>query len=167
MKSLEPMHSPVAVRSGAPQAEVLTFRIGPEEYAVDILKVREIRGYEAVTRIANTPTFIKGVVNLRGAVVPILDLRIQFNLAEPRYDQFTVVVILNVSGRVIGIVVDAVSDVIGLLPDQIRPAPRLAAAINADCITGIGVAGERMLILLDIERLMSSPAMALIDRSVH
>ena len=147
--------------------EFLTFTLGSEEYGIDILKVQEIRGYEAVTRIANTPAFIKGVVNLRGTIVPIVDLRIKFNLGEVEYNQFTVVIILNVSGRVVGIVVDSVSDVIALADEQIRPAPEFAGEIESDYITGLGTAGERMLILVDIEKLMTGREMALVDQQVH
>ncbi len=147
--------------------EFLTFTLGSEEYGIDILKVQEIRGYEAVTRIANTPAFIKGVVNLRGTIVPIVDLRIKFKLGDVEYNQFTVVIILNVSGRVVGIVVDSVSDVIALTDEQIRPAPEFAGEIESDYITGLGTAAERMLILVDIEKLMTGREMALVDQQVH
>ena len=147
--------------------EFLTFTLGSEEYGIDILKVQEIRGYEAVTKIANTPEFIKGVVNLRGTIVPIVDLRIKFNLGSVEYNQFTVVIILNVSGRVVGIVVDSVSDVIALTDEQIRPAPEFAGEIESDYITGLGTAAERMLILVDIEKLMTGREMALVDQQVH
>ncbi len=147
--------------------EFLTFRLGKEEYGIEILKVQEIRGYDAVTHIANAPEFIKGVVNLRGIIVPIVDMRIKFRLEKADYDQFTVVIILNVSGRVVGIVVDAVSDVINLGADQMRPAPEFGATINAEYIMGLGTVGERMLILMDIEKLMSSSDMGLIEQLVH
>jgi purine-binding chemotaxis protein CheW len=104
-------------------SEYLTFTLGSEEYAIDILKVQEIRGYEQPTLIANSPPFIKGVINLRGTIVPIVDLRIKFNLGKIEYTPFTVVIILNVAGRVIGTVVDSVSDVISLTRAQIRAAP--------------------------------------------
>lgn len=143
--------------------EFLAFKLGAEEYGIDILKVQEIRGYEAVTRIANSPEFIKGVVNLRGIIVPIVDMRIKFNLGEPSYDQFTVVIILNIGGRVVGMVVDSVSDVTTLAPSQIRPAPEMGAAFNTDYLIGLGTLDERMLILVDIDRLMSSDEMGLID----
>ena len=94
--------------------EFLTFRLGAESYGIEILKVQEIRGYEKPTTIANAPAFIKGVINLRGVIVPILDLRIKFQLGEAKYDEFTVVIILNVAGRMVGVVVDAVSDVVAL-----------------------------------------------------
>jgi purine-binding chemotaxis protein CheW len=147
--------------------EFLTFRLGAEEYGIDILKVQEIRSYEAVTTIANAPDFIKGVVNLRGVIVPIVDMRIKFRLGEIGYDQFTVVIILNVAGRVVGMVVDGVSDVISLTPEQIRPAPAFGAALDTDYITGLGTVDKRMLILMDIEKLMTGQDMALIDASVH
>lgn len=144
--------------------EYLAFKLGKEEYGIDILKVQEIRGYETVTRIANAPDFIKGVVNLRGIIVPIVDMRIKFNLGEPTYDQFTVVIILNIGGRVVGMVVDSVSDVITLSPDQIKPAPEMGTALNTDYLVGLGTIDERMLILVDIDKLMSSAEMGLIDK---
>ncbi len=144
-------------------SEFLTFRLGEEEYGIEILKVQEIRGYEMVTAIANAPAFIKGVVNLRGTIVPIVDMRIKFGLGKVEYNQFTVVIILNVSGRIVGIVVDSVSDVAILNADQIRPAPDLGSALNTAYITGLGTVENRMIILVDIERLMSSEEMALIE----
>jgi len=151
--------------TAAPPREVLTFRLGREEYGIDILKVQEIRGYDTVTRIADAPEFIKGVVNLRGVIVPIVDLRLKFRLGEVRYDAFTVVIILNVSGRVVGMVVDSVSDVLDLDPGQIRNAPDFESLLDAGYITGLGTVGAgeatRMLILVDIEKLMLSPEMAL------
>jgi purine-binding chemotaxis protein CheW len=144
--------------------EFLAFTLGKEEYGIDILKVQEIRGYETVTRIANAPEFIKGVVNLRGIIVPIVDMRIKFRLGEPTYDQFTVVIILNVAGRVVGMVVDSVSDVTTLVPEQIKPAPEMGTALNTDYLIGLGTIDERMLILVDIDRLMSSAEMGLIDK---
>jgi purine-binding chemotaxis protein CheW len=154
--------------AGSRVDEFLTFRLGGEEYGIDILKVQEIRGYEAVTRIANAPAFIKGVVNLRGVIVPIVDLRVKFALGEARYDAFTVVIILNVAGRVVGAVVDSVSDVLELNEKQIKPAPEFNSLLDAGYITGLGTVesgeGERLLILVDIERLMSSPDMGLLER---
>ena len=143
--------------------EYLTFTLGDEEYGVDILRVQEIRGYEAVTKIANAPAFIKGVANLRGTIVPIVDMRIKFNLGEPVYDQFTVVIILNIAGRVVGMVVDSVSDVIALSAEQVRPAPDFSSSFDTRYITGLGTVDERLLILVDIERLMSAADMALLD----
>ena len=146
-------------------SEFLTFKLGAEEYGVEILKVQEIRGYDAVTAIANTPDFIKGVINLRGVIVPIVDLRIKFNLGQVTYDPFTVVIILNIADRVMGVVVDGVSDVLELDAAQIRPAPEFGAGLDTEYIIGLGTAGERMLILVDIERLMTSSEMALVDES--
>lgn len=144
--------------------EFLAFTLGKEEYGIDILKVQEIRGYEAVTRIANAPEFVKGVVNLRGIIVPIVDMRIKFHLGEPTYDQFTVVIILNIGGRIMGMVVDSVSDVITLSQEQVKPAPEMGTAFNTDYLIGLGTLDERMLILIDIDKLMSSSEMGLIEQ---
>lgn len=143
--------------------EFLIFTLGDEEYGVDILKVQEIRGYDQVTRIANTPSFIKGVTNLRGVIVPIVDLRIKFAKQDVEYDDNTVVIVLNLGQRVVGIVVDGVSDVLSLTADQIRPAPEFAVTLSTEYLTGLGSLGERMLILVDIEKLLSSEEMALVD----
>lgn len=147
--------------------EFLTFRLGNEEYGIEILKVQEIRGYDAITQIANAPEFIKGVVNLRGIIVPIIDMRIKFRLGIVDYNQFTVVIILNVAGRVMGIVVDGVSDVITLNAEQMRPAPGLGSVIDTEYIMGLGTVDERMLILIDIEKLMSSSDMGLIEQTIN
>ncbi len=144
-------------------SEYLTFVLGDEFYGLDILTVQEIRGYDAVTKIANTPDFIKGVINLRGLIVPIVDLRIKFNLGKVTYDALTVVIILNLGGRVAGIVVDGVSDVMTLPNSQIRVVPEIVASIDTKYITGLATVEEKMLVLVDIEHLMTSPEMELID----
>ncbi len=136
--------------------EFLAFTMGEEEYGLDILKVQEIRGYEAVTRIANAPEYFKGVMNLRGVIVPIIDMRIKFNLGTPTYDQFTIVIVLNLGGKVVGMVVDSVSDVTTLSAAQIRPAPDMGGVFDSDYLIGLGTLDERMLILVDIDKLMSS-----------
>jgi len=147
--------------------EFLTFRLGEEEYGIDILRVQEIRSYEAPTRIANAPAFLKGVVNLRGVIVPIVDLRLKLGCPSAEYNGFTVVIVLNVRGRVVGAVVDSVSDVLELGKGEIKPAPELNSNIDAAYITGIGAVKngdvERMLILMDIEALMSSADMGLMS----
>ena len=144
--------------------ELLTFTLGAESYGLDILKVQEIRGYEPPTRIANTPDFIKGVINLRGLIVPIVDMRIKFNLGEPVYNEFTITVILSLGKRVIGIVVDSVSDVVSLDEHEIRPAPEFGT-FDMQYLLGLAAVDERMLILIDIERLMTSAEMALVEQS--
>lgn len=159
----------VAVESSSSAAskitnEFLTFRLGGEEYGIDILKVQEIRGYGSITQIANAPEFIKGVVNLRGIIVPIIDMRIKFKLGEATYDQFTVVIILNVAGRVMGVVVDGVSDVISLDPDQMRATPEFGLVVDTKYIMGLGTVNGRMLILVDIEKLMVSEDMGLTNQ---
>jgi purine-binding chemotaxis protein CheW len=150
--------------SAGSRLEVVTFKLGEEEYGIDIQKVQELRGYDAVTRIANAPEYIKGVVNLRGIIVPIIDMRIKFKLGDPTYDQFTVVIVLNIGGRVVGMVVDSVSDVITLTGEQIKPAPEMGSVLDADYLIGLGTLDERMLILVDIDRLMSSDEMGLVEK---
>jgi purine-binding chemotaxis protein CheW len=137
-------------------SEYLAFTLGSEEYGIDILKVQEIRGYEAVTRIANAPDFIKGVINLRGIIIPVVDMRIKFKLGTPVYD--------NIGGRIMGMVVDSVSDVTTLMPDQVKPSPEMGSAFNSDYLIGLGTIDERMLILIDIDKLMSSDEMGLNEK---
>ena len=149
--------------SSEPVQEFLTFTLGSEEYAIDILRVQEIRGYDQVTAIANSPAFIKGVINLRGAIVPIVDLRIKFNLPSVTYDPFTVVIILNVLNHIVGIVVDSVSDVLALTPNEIKPAPEFGGSFDTQYLMGLATVEERMLILVNIEQLMSSQEMALLN----
>ena len=126
--------------------EYLTFRLDQEEYGIDILKVQEIRGYEPPTRVADAPNFIKGVVNLRGTIVPIVDMRLKFNCANAEYNSFTVVIVLNLRQRIVGIVVDSVSDVMELPPENLRPAPDLDSGIDSVAVMGMGLLGDRMLI---------------------
>jgi purine-binding chemotaxis protein CheW len=149
----------------ATSGEYLTFALGKEEYGIDILKVQEIRNYQAPTHIAGAPSCMKGVINLRGVIVPIMDLRLILGTSEARYDDFTVVIILGVGGRVIGAVVDSVSDVTALKSEQIRPAPEWSGTIDSQFISGLASVAqgeaERMLILMDIERLLlGSPVAA-------
>ena len=152
----------------APAREYLTFRLGDEEYGIDILKVQEIRGYENVTKIAGAPAYLRGVINLRGVIVPIIDLRMKFNLATARDDDFSVAIILNLGGRTIGAVVDSVSDVLELDPAQIKSVPDFQTMLESDYITGLGSIGSgedaRMLILLDIERLLTASDLAIMGR---
>jgi purine-binding chemotaxis protein CheW len=143
--------------------EYLTFRLDQEEYGIDILKVQEIRGYEPPTRVANAPDFIKGVVNLRGTIVPIVDMRLKFNCSKAEYNAFTVVIILNLRNRIVGVVVDSVSDVMELPAESIKAAPEIDSVIDSAAVLGLGSLGDRMLILLDIERLMSAPDMGLVS----
>lgn len=147
----------------ADNREFLVFSLGDEEYAIDILKVQEIRGYENVTRIANAPDFIKGVTNLRGVIVPIVDLRIKFHLDSVEYGGQTVVIVVNVADRVVGIVVDGVSDVMTLTPDQIKPAPEFGVTLSSDFLSGLGSLEDRMLVIVDIDKLLTSEEMALVD----
>lgn len=170
MKTMQ-KKNPHAFQAGAqaisalPDGEqFLTLRLGEEEYAMDILRVQEIRSYEEPTRMVNAPLFIKGVINLRGVIVPIVDLRLKLNIAKADYTEFTVVIILNVRGTVIGAVVDAVSDVVTLASQSIKPAPQFDTAIDSRFITGLADVGERMLIVMNIETLMSQNEIGLLLR---
>lgn len=146
--------------------EYLTFTLASEEYGVDILTVQEIRGYDHVTRLPGAPEFVKGAINLRGLIVPVVDMRLKFRLSNATYDETTVMIVLTVAGRTIGIVVDGVSDVLRLSAEQVRPTPEFGSAIDRKFITGLGVVDERMLILLDIERLMTSEEMGLVEQAI-
>ena len=143
--------------------EYLAFTLGAEEYDIDILRVQETRAYENPTRIANVQSFIKGVINLRGLIVPIVDMRIKFNIGNASYDNLTVVIILNINNRIVGMVVDSVSDVTTLGADQIRPAPAMASMLDSSYLIGLGTIDDRMLILVDIDKLMLSEEMGLIE----
>ncbi|PKH26385.1 chemotaxis protein CheW [Enterobacterales bacterium CwR94] len=144
--------------------EYLIFTLGNEEYGIEILKVQEIRGYDRVTRIPNAPDFITGVTNLRGVIVPIVDLRVKFNLGTHEIDSDTVIIVLNLNDRVVGIVVDGVSDVVSLNVDQIKPAPDFSATLSTKYLLGLGLLNERMLILVDIEKLLNSEEMELLEK---
>ena len=171
--SLQTATQPATLRTGPHSAattslrEFLAFKLGAEEYGIDILRVQEIRSYEEPTRIANAPAFIKGVVNLRGVIVPIVDMRLKFNLEQARYDNFTVVIVLNIGPRVVGMVVDAVSDVITLTAEQLHPVPEFNSSITSDHLLAIGTVQDRMLILVDIDRLMTSAEMGLVETTLQ
>ncbi|MCU0919308.1 MAG: chemotaxis protein CheW [Burkholderiaceae bacterium] len=147
--------------------EFLAFKLGHEEYGLDILRVQEIRSYEKPTRIANAPEFIKGVVNLRGVIVPIIDMRLKLNLEQAHYDHFTVVIVLNIGQRIMGMVVDAVSDVVTLAPEQLQPVPTLGAGMSSEHLLAIGAVDDRMLILVDIDRLMSGAEIGLVEPTLQ
>lgn len=163
------MNAEAVKETGKPAAdsnlprEYLAFWLGNEEYGIDILTVQEIRGYEISTQVANAPLFLKGFLNWRDIIVPILDMRIKFNLGEPTYNQLTVVIVLKIEDRFVGIVVDSVSDVMSLPPEQIRPAPAMGTIMNTENLIGLGALEDRMLILMDIKKLMTSPEMGLAD----
>lgn len=157
---------PSAEQTVAASGQYLTLRLGNEEYAIDILRVQEIRSYEEPTRMVNAPSYIKGVVNLRGVIVPIVDLRMKLNLEKVEYNEFTVVIILNVRGTVIGAVVDSVSDVVTLSAQAIKPAPQFEAAIDARFITGLANVGERMLIVMNMDALMSNAEMGMFSSTL-
>jgi purine-binding chemotaxis protein CheW len=166
----EPSSAPTSrgVSTRSPRAnqspgEFLSFRLGTEEYGIEIVRVQEIRSYEAPTRIANAPNFVKGVVNLRGVIVPLIDLRLKFGLGEATYGDTTAVIVLNVARRVVGVVVDSVSDVVQLDGAQIKAVPEFNRTIDAAFMTGIGTVQDRMMILMDIEALIRNSDMGLFE----
>lgn len=145
-------------RASGVESQYLTLRLGKEDYAIDIMKVQEIRSYEEPTRMVNAPPYVKGVVNLRGVIVPIIDLRMKLQIDQVEYNSFTAVIILNVRGTVIGIVVDSVSDVVTLPADAVKPAPQFEknSALDTQFISGIADVNERMLIIMDMDAMLSS-----------
>jgi purine-binding chemotaxis protein CheW len=152
---------PISIR------EFLAFKLGTEEYGIDILRVQEVRSYAEPTRLAHAPAFIKGVINLRGVIVPIVDMRIKFNLEQVNYDDLTVVIMLNIGTRVVGMVADGVSDVVTIASEQLRPVPEISSSIGNEHLMALGALDDRMLILLDIVKLMSSTDMGLITEAVY
>ena len=152
--------------AGLAPREVLAIAIDGEEYGIDIGRIQEIRGYDAVTRLANAPDFIKGVINLRGVILPIVDLRLILGVKEPTYDALTVVVVLSIGEQTLGMVVDSVSDVITLSADQIKPPPAATRALDIDYVIGVGTLDNRMLILVDIARLMTGHQMLALDTAL-
>lgn len=159
--------APAASAAATDLREFLAFRLGADEYGIDMLRVHEIRSYERPSRVADAPEFVKGVINLRGVIVPIVDMRLKFNLEQATYDGFTVVIVLNIGQRVVGMVVDGVSDVITLAPEQLRAVPEFGAAVEREHLLAIGSVGARMLILVDIEKLMTGPAMGLVEHALQ
>ena len=147
--------------------QVLTFTLADEEYGVDILRVQEIKGWDSVTGIPNTPDYIRGVINLRGTIVPVIDMRLRFGLPPLEYGPLTVVIVLRVESgsrtRIMGIVVDAVSDVYNLPEERIRPAPDLGGAVESEFITGLAGVEDKMVIVLDVDRLLNSRELAVMD----
>ena len=146
--------------------QFLTFKLAGEEYGVGILAVQEIRGWSSVTKVPHTPSWLLGVINLRGVVVPIIDLRVKFH-ASAEYNDTTVVIILTVATRVVGVVVDGVSDVITLGAAQIKPVPSLGSGSDTSHIIGFGTLDERMRILMDVEKLMAGADIGLVDKAIH
>jgi purine-binding chemotaxis protein CheW len=158
-----------AARNSAPSAalrEFLTFRLGHEDYAIDILTVQEIRMFESVTKLPSTPDYIKGVINLRGVIAPVIDLRVKFGFEKAEYGPFTVLVVLRVSERLAAVVVDAVADVVALTDEQIKPPPELGTGVNIEYVMGLGTRAEQMLILLDIEKLITSRELGIFDEEL-
>jgi len=144
--------------------QYLTFALSAEQYGIELLKVQEIRGYSAVTPIPNTPPFIKGVMNLRGAVIPIIDLRARFGMAAIEYTTFNVIIVINVGCKVMGLLVDAVSDVLSVGPGDLRPAPDFGERADTRFISGMAATGDNIAVLLDLESLLSEADFPVADQ---
>jgi purine-binding chemotaxis protein CheW len=161
-----------AMTGGGPVSQFLTFTLGQEDYGVDILRVQEIRGWHPVTRVPNAPSYLLGVLNLRGTIVPIIDMRMRFKLDKVEYTPVTVIIVLSVrtanGNHVFGVVVDGVSDVLDVTAADIKPTPDFGAAMNTEFISGLATANERMVMLLDIDKLLSLEELsALVDAKAH
>ena len=148
--------------------ELLTFFLAGEEYGVDILRVQEIKGWDSVTNIPNTPEYIRGVINIRGSIVPVIDMRLRFNLEKKEYDATTVMIVLNVvrnghADRTMGVVVDAVSDVYNIPASDIKPSPDFGTAVDTEFVTGLATIDEKMIIVLDIDHMLNAAELAVID----
>lgn len=144
--------------------QYLTFTLDSETYGVDILKVQEIRGWTQETPIPNSPEFIRGVVNLRGSIVPVFDMRNRFNMSATEFTQYTVVIVVNVQGRTVGIVVDAVSDVVDYNEEDINPAPDFGSSIDSSFINGLATVDDKMVIILNIDRMLQSCELVELDK---
>lgn len=151
MSSMEELEQAISRTTGD---QFVTFKLENEEYGIEILRVHEIIGYQGFAKVPNVPRFIKGVLNLRGSVVPVIDMRLKFNMAEKAYDNFTVIVILEVQERIIGAIVDAVSDVVTLSPEELQNTPDFSSGVRTDFIKGMGRKDEKLIIVLDIERIL-------------
>jgi purine-binding chemotaxis protein CheW len=156
MEQLDTLNSQISFASDGSQ--FLTFTLGTEEYGVEILKVQEIKGYSAITPIPNTPAYVKGVMNLRGAIIPIVDLRAKLAMAEAAYNQFTVIIVVRVGAKTVGVVVDAVSDVLNIPVKDVQPTPDFGAQVDARFISGLAKTGDRLVILLDIDKVLGGEA---------
>jgi purine-binding chemotaxis protein CheW len=163
MEQLDTLSS--RIRFGQDGSQYLTFTLGGEEYGVEILKVQEIKGYAAVTPIPSTPPEIKGVMNLRGTVIPVVDLRMKLGMAEAAYTPFTVIVVVTVGTKVLGLVVDAVSDVLNIPGADIQPAPDFGGEVNARFISGLAKAAETLVVLLDLDEILGSQDLNRVGRN--
>ena len=158
MEQLETLSSQIGF--AADGSQYLTFTLDQEEYGVEILKVQEIKGYSAITPIPNTPSYIKGVMNLRGTIIPVVDLRSKFSLEEAEYNRFSVIIVVTVGTKVMGLVVDAVSDVLNIPNADLQAPPDFGAQVDITFIKGMTKAGEKLVILLDLDKVLGGEELA-------
>jgi len=145
-------------------SQFVTFALGEQTYGVSILKLNEIIAYQKLTTLPNLPVFIKGVLNLRGSVIPVIDLRERFNMEPKAYDQLTVIIVLEISGQTMSVIVDSVSDVITLQSDAIKPRPHFSTGISTDFIQGMGVKDDKFIIILDVEKVLEAEDLSTLRR---
>jgi len=161
MQSTQPAGAAAGLKANTSDVDqYLTFGLGQEEYGIEILKVQEIKGYSAITPIPNTPAHVKGVMNLRGTVVPVVDLRSKFSMEAMEYNKFTVIIVVTVGAKIAGLVVDAVSDVLNIPSSEIRPAPDFGSRADTRFITGMASSGDKLTVLLDVDRLLGEEELA-------
>ncbi len=171
MDTAQRLDSDSIIANGSGHEQYLTFMLAGEEYGVDILRVQEIKGWDSATRIPNTPDYVQGVINLRGTIVPIIDLRMRFNLEKLEYGPTTVVVVLKVESenkhRTMGIVVDGVSDVYSISADELKSAPEFGDDVNAEFVKGLATIDEKMVIMLNIDKLLNSRELSVLDSAAN
>jgi len=171
MEAAQNLGNEIHVGTNEDGDQLLTFLLAGEEYGVDILRVQEIKGWDSVTAIPNTPDYIKGVINLRGTIVPIIDLRLRFNLESIKYGPTTVVIVLRVEqegrSRIMGIIVDAVSDVYNVPDDGMKPAPDFGAAVDTEYVSGLMTVDDKMVIGLDIDHLLNADEVSAVERAAQ
>jgi purine-binding chemotaxis protein CheW len=135
--------------------QLVSFFIGSEEFGVDILYVQEINRMSQVTKVPNAPDFVNGVINLRGRVIPVIDLRLKFGMPKKEHDKNTRIIVMEVSGKTVGFIVDSVNEVLRISKDVTEPPPELAMGINSEYIKAVGKLEDRLLILIDLEKILS------------
>jgi purine-binding chemotaxis protein CheW len=158
------MESQRQVRDDSELSQLISFEVGQEEYGLEILRVKEVIRLREITRLPRAPSFVKGIINLRGDVIPIVDLRDRFALEHQEYTPMTRVIVVDVEGRLVGMVVDAASQVVRIPADQIEPPPPIVGGLSAEYIKGVGKLEDRLVILLNIDRILSSEEKAELDR---
>ncbi|QCU90428.1 chemotaxis protein CheW [Thiomicrorhabdus sediminis] len=171
-KDIEDIHDQIEQHKDNADDQVLSFVLGNEEYGVDILRVQEIKGWEKTTAIPNTPSYVMGVINLRGSVVPIIDLRVRFGLQEITYNDSTVVIIVRSTDsagtqKIIGLVVDGVSDVYGINKEELQSSPEMTGMVHTEYVNGLATVGDKMVIVLHVDQLINDGILTYIKKALN